>query len=307
MDISVIICTWNNSKRLAFTLDSLSKCHVPSGVKWELVLVDNNCTEGIGVVVEQFKEVLPLVYLKELEQGKSRALNTGLKFASGRWIIFTDDDVILDSDWINTYWEAFQTHLDGYFFGGLIESEFEGQRPDDQLLEYAPCSVKGLSYGIERRKLALGEIFLGANWGAKKSDLIKAGMFNVSLGLNAKGYDCVQVGEETELMSLLRKEALEGLYLPNAKIKHWVPVNKCTLEHITSRCEAGAVAHWHVYSFRFKNLKLGSIHFGLYLQIIIKSIKFFFVKLVGGKSVKEYVNLKVFLGILKGFYASRKA
>ena len=108
-------------------------------------IVNNNCSDDTDQAVEQFKTKLPLVYIKESSQGKSRALNAGLSIAKGRLVIFCDDDVILNINWIDAYWKAFQTKPFGYFWGGPIESEFEGEQPQDDLLSVAPFSVKNSS------------------------------------------------------------------------------------------------------------------------------------------------------------------
>ncbi len=65
MDISILICTWNNSKRLRIALDFISHCTIPKGLDWEVVLVNNNCTDDTDKVVEDFSSKLPLKYVNE--------------------------------------------------------------------------------------------------------------------------------------------------------------------------------------------------------------------------------------------------
>src|SRR5262245_10975292 len=122
MDVSVIVCTWNNARRLAITLGALRECHIPRDMQWELVLVDNGSTDDTAVVVRQFTDVLPLVRLEERRPGLSHAKNAALRSSSGRLLIFTDDDVTPCRDWIKTYWAAHRDRQSGYYFGGPIES-----------------------------------------------------------------------------------------------------------------------------------------------------------------------------------------
>ena len=82
MNVSVIICTWNNCRRLAITLDAISQCVIPPNLQWELVLVNNNCTDETQRVAREFANKLPLVYVEEPQQGLSRAKNKGLRVAS---------------------------------------------------------------------------------------------------------------------------------------------------------------------------------------------------------------------------------
>ena len=84
--VSVVLCTWNNAKRLAITLDAISKCAFD--MKWELVVVNNNCSDETDQVVEACREKLPIVYVHETRQGLSRARNAGLSAASGELVVF---------------------------------------------------------------------------------------------------------------------------------------------------------------------------------------------------------------------------
>ena len=45
MDVTLLVCTWNRAERLDETLTSLARRNVPSGVRWEVVVVDNNSTD----------------------------------------------------------------------------------------------------------------------------------------------------------------------------------------------------------------------------------------------------------------------
>src|SRR5215472_15324200 len=69
MDVSVILCTWNNSKRLDITLNALRGCHMPRDVRWELVLTDNGSTDDTSTVARRFAGLLPLVYVEEPRPG----------------------------------------------------------------------------------------------------------------------------------------------------------------------------------------------------------------------------------------------
>jgi glucosyl-dolichyl phosphate glucuronosyltransferase len=149
VDVSVVLCTWNNCGPLAVTLDALCRCIIPANLKWELVLVNNNRTDETQRVAHAFAEKLPLRYVDEPRQGLSRAKNAGLKAASGRLVVFTDDDVRFCPEWLVTYWSAFQERPFGLYFGGPIACEYEDTRLDGELLRVAPLSVTA-STGAQR-------------------------------------------------------------------------------------------------------------------------------------------------------------
>jgi glycosyltransferase involved in cell wall biosynthesis len=57
---SICICTYNRSKSLRRTLISLAECNVTNLGAVEVLIVDNNCTDGTVSVVDAFREWLPI-------------------------------------------------------------------------------------------------------------------------------------------------------------------------------------------------------------------------------------------------------
>ena len=237
LDISVILCTFNNCKRLSITLDELINIEVPDSIKWELIIVNNNSQDETRKTVLSCVEKLPVRYVEESNQGLSYARNAGLLEATGELIVFTDDDIKPCVEWLQTYWEAYLKQPCGRFWGGSVVSDFEIPPTDLELISLAPFSVKGLSYGNNKRELVGGEYFVSANWAVPLEELKKVGGFDSELGLNPTSRK-VLVGEETDLMRRLVEKGLKGVYLPKAKIKHFVPKEKMSLQHIASRYEA---------------------------------------------------------------------
>src|SRR6516225_8873209 len=109
LGITIAICTWNRSKSLNVTLKSLQQLIVPSGIKWELVVINNNCTDDTDEVIARFADGLPIRLLHEKRQGLSNARNCAVKAAKGEYTVWTDDDVIVDSNWLVAYVNAIRT------------------------------------------------------------------------------------------------------------------------------------------------------------------------------------------------------
>ncbi len=229
MQVSVIISTWNNCERLRRTLETFVSLQVQACIHWELVLVNNNCTDQTDTVVEAFAERLPLVYVHEPKPGVSHGRNAGLAQASGRLVLFTDDDVRPAPNWIDAHWNAFEAQPSGYFFGGPVQSEYEGEPPTPALHRIAPPSVVGLDLGEAAGLQTHPAPFVSANWSCEASVLREVGTFNPKLGLNPSSTN-VGVGEESELMHRLNDHGLRPWYLPEARLRHMVPADKCTRE-----------------------------------------------------------------------------
>src|SRR5207253_11169792 len=100
MHATVAICTWNRSQLLRQTLDQFLDLAIPAGMTWELLVVNNNSTDDTDVVLAEFESRLPLRRLFEREPGLSHARNAALAAATGDYILFTDDDVLIAQSWL---------------------------------------------------------------------------------------------------------------------------------------------------------------------------------------------------------------
>src|SRR5690349_20687774 len=61
--ISVVICTWNRSRLLRKTLEHMTNLDIAPGTRWELIVVNNNCSDDTETVLDDFQNKLPLVRL----------------------------------------------------------------------------------------------------------------------------------------------------------------------------------------------------------------------------------------------------
>src|SRR5690349_2349322 len=100
MKFSVIIATYNRADELVKTLESLSK--LQSNGPWEVIIVDNNSSDNTREVVlgAVASFPVPLHYIMEKEQGRSAALNAGIRASQGEILAITDDDVRVDEHWL---------------------------------------------------------------------------------------------------------------------------------------------------------------------------------------------------------------
>src|SRR5262249_4803687 len=129
MDLTVAICTWNRAELLDRTLAQLRHLEVPPGVSWELLVVNNNCSDHTDEVLARHAPHLPLRRLFEAEQGLSASRNRAVAEAPGELILRTDDDVLADPRWLAEYVEAAKRFPEAGFFGGTIDPWFEVPPP----------------------------------------------------------------------------------------------------------------------------------------------------------------------------------
>ena len=116
MRVSVVICTWNRCELLRSTLESLRSLAIPSAQQWEVLVVNNNSPDATDEVIMAYQGLLPLHRLFESEVGLSKARNAAARTVTGELVLFTDDDVMIDPNWLTAYLEAIERWPDaGYF------------------------------------------------------------------------------------------------------------------------------------------------------------------------------------------------
>jgi len=98
LTISVIIVTLNRASMLEGALFSLvQQTRLPE----EVIVVDNNSSDNTGEIVANFKGRLNIKYILETKKGIPISRNTGVENASGDIIVFTDDDCVVDKEWLH--------------------------------------------------------------------------------------------------------------------------------------------------------------------------------------------------------------
>lgn len=93
-EISIVIPAYNEEENIIRTLYSLSS-NLP-GMGVEIIVVNNNSADNTEALVR----ACGVVCVNETVQGITRARNTGLAVAKGRYILNADADTIYPPNWI---------------------------------------------------------------------------------------------------------------------------------------------------------------------------------------------------------------
>jgi len=128
MRFSILIATYNGANDLVDTLRGLAGLTTRSS--WEVIVVDNNSSDNTRQVVEDAAAAFPapLRYLFEGTQGKAAALNSAIREARGEILMFTDDDALVEPDWLDRA-DAALEETGGAYVGGRVLPRWESARP----------------------------------------------------------------------------------------------------------------------------------------------------------------------------------
>lgn len=122
---TVVIATRNRPDLISSCLNGLLKLNYPH---YEIVVVDNNPSNNATaeVVKRDFGHVPNIRYVREDRPGLSWARDCGLAQAKGEITVFTDDDVVVDKNWLLEIAKAFTaTDNVGCVTGVFVARELE--------------------------------------------------------------------------------------------------------------------------------------------------------------------------------------
>ena len=213
-DVSVTICTHNRHRTLRDALESVLSQRVHDGLRYEVLVVDNNSTDETRQVVEHVMALghTNLRYLFEGRQGLSYARNAAVSAARSRIVAFTDDDVRVASDWVATIKRELDAHPEVDCVGGKVLPRWASKPPPWLTDEHwAPLAI--VDYGDRPFYVNPGHplCLLGANVAIRKDVLERIGGFQPAL---QRVQDRVGSMEDYELLVRLWKAGRQGLYVP---------------------------------------------------------------------------------------------
>src|SRR5437879_759573 len=120
LTLTIAICTWNRAALLTQTLKRLQELITPEGVEWTVLVVNNASTDDTATLLESFAPPYSFRSVFESTPGLSAARNRALAENRSDFILFTDDDVLVDQNWLIQFIAAHRRHPDGAAFGGPI-------------------------------------------------------------------------------------------------------------------------------------------------------------------------------------------
>jgi len=239
MKIDIAICTWNRADQLLTTLESIGRANLPDGVEARIIVVNNNSTDHTVACVQAFEKRLgddetvspnlSVALVDEPRQGHTHSRNRAISVAAGDLILWTDDDVQIDSNWLASYVNA-ALNSSEVFWGGKIIPKFVDPKP--QWIAENWDSLKGCfaerDLGDKRIQLTTDKLPYGANF-AIRTEVQKQFQFNVELG---RYRDSALGEDEIEMFRRLLGAGYEGSWIPESSLFHIIDPDRATEAYV---------------------------------------------------------------------------
>ena len=212
--VAVIVPTYNRAGSLKRLLKSFDALEIPNSIPVEVLIVDNNSTDGTTTLLaeeETKARNFSLRVLHEPQRGKASALNSGLKLAGGELLVIVDDDVVVHPQWLAKHLECHELMSFDAVQGRVLPGVDPEGRPADtrRLREY---NIPIIDYGDEFCGV---RGMTGTNMSFKRQVFEKIGFFDPRLGPGAAGFS-----EDTEYSRRIREGGFKIGYSPHAIVYH---------------------------------------------------------------------------------------
>ena len=224
--LTLLVCTYNRADDLADLLQTALSQQTDGTFTYEVLVVDNNSTDGTRRVVDEFvaRGHTNLRYLFEPRQGKSHALNTGLDAIRTPLYTIADDDFVLPPEWVQRIVDVFRSRPDVSFVSGKVLPYWQSTVPS-WLSQDHWSAVALADYGDREFEASSRNPVCLLACSFRLADVRAAGGYAAALGVSAR-----QVGgvEDLEILQRLWKSGHRGVYVPTISFQHKVGASRLT-------------------------------------------------------------------------------
>ena len=238
--VSVVVCCYNSGHVVNPTIDALAHQEVPPGAGYEVILVDNNCTDDTLQKAQKAwrNQTHPLRIVKESEPGLIYARKTGVSHALYNILLFVDDDNILEPGWITRLRDIYREMPNVGAVGGYNEAFYLGDAPDwfDRYCEVYACGPRDDCSRLNPKKV------FGAGMSFRTS-VIKSILFSdLPFFLVGRTKNILTRGEDTEMSLRCRLMGWDIYYDDSLRLRHCLTSGKLNWSYVCRARKLGGSA-----------------------------------------------------------------
>src|SRR4051812_25418411 len=223
--VTVAIPTYNRADFLRQALAGIVAQQFPRD-NFEVLVIDNNSTDHTRAVVHEFAPQFPAPrFVQERKQGLDYARNRAIEEARGEIILFGDDDILVQPDWIAQMTVALLADPGRHIgaVGGEVIPVFPNGLPDWVREWHSPLAFRSDAGALEPRHSPMG-----ANLAFPKWVFEQVGTFHTKLDRAAGNYFS---GGDAEMIRRVRAAGFEIWFNPAASVQHQMPASRTTFRY----------------------------------------------------------------------------
>jgi glycosyltransferase involved in cell wall biosynthesis len=225
-DVSVVLPTYNRATSVLQALDSVLTQR--TGHRYEVIVVDNNSTDDTRDRIDRVIAAGAggVRYIVEGRQGVSNARNAGIAAARAPIVAFLDDDIRVESDWIETICRVFAAHPGIHCIGGKVLPLWEVAPPAWLSREHwAPVALLDFGDAPQILNARNRRCLLSANLACRRELFARVGCFRPEL---QRVKDSIGSMEDYEWLLRFWDADGEALYVPELRAWTEVPASRMT-------------------------------------------------------------------------------
>lgn len=207
MNVSIIIPTHNRSDALAETLARLARQDFAGA--WEAIVVNNNCTDDTDDVVKNYKFPVSLKVIHEKSPGPAAARNRGVEAARGEYIIFIDNDILVEENFISQHFQMLEENPGCWFVGRVKNPK---QLRATAFGRYSDDNHENNFAIYPTETITEIDAATGANWAMRRAEFLKVGGFDRAFAIAS----C----EDSELSLRARQAGIKTMFNPRSVVLH---------------------------------------------------------------------------------------
>ena len=222
--VSVIICCYNSEWIIARCLEALKAQVLPKNLHWEVVLVDNNCSDStVAVALDTMRESsIQFSVLQEPVAGLMNARKCGIANARYRYCIYCDDDNLLSSNYVAYMYDVMSSMSEIGAAGGKGIPEYQCI-PDPRVVKWP----KGYAVGSQ---LEHPNYLFGAGL-TLRTDVVRTIFTKFPSTLVGRQGETLLSGDDLELVNYVKLMGYKLYPTDDVEYIHVLKANRLTEEY----------------------------------------------------------------------------